>query len=83
MNLNAINCQIGQMPDLLLNGSMSSHSDEELLTFAGSFEQCRDILYREVLHRRELEREANPVKDGLAVGGLLDGLLPPKDGGAA
>lgn len=84
MNINAFICQAEQLAGTLHHGGMGPYSTDELRALVDALELAKNIIYGEILHRIEQEREANPAKEKAATGGLLDALRQlPTDGGDA
>jgi hypothetical protein len=82
MNVNAIICQVGQLTGTLHHGGMTSYSNDDLRLLADSLELARNIVFAELRHRLDAEREANPSETVTPSGGLL-AYIGRKDGGAA
>ena len=84
MNINAIVCQIDQLAGQLHHNGMSSYTIDDLRSLAGSLEAASSIIYAEIRHRLDLEREANPIApSNRPVRGLLADIATPSGGDAA
>jgi len=80
MNINAFICQAEQLAGTLHNAGMGSYSNDELRTLADSLDLARNVIYAEIRHRLEIEREASPSEAANPSGGLLANI--GKDGAA-